>query len=211
MNPPDHTTRPSRRAVDTDHTPRLYALKRSLMSVHRATRHFTDPTKTGIERDRDIIRNILAPWLPLADQRLREATRSPAQQQHWHQLINAVRHTHATCLAAPGLLQLTTDARRLLRALMEAEHPGPSVADIADHVRQAIRDGTYPPGTLLTAGRLAADTQTPTPERLDLALQDLRHEGLVALTPSHRTRVTGRPSTPHVTCRPAWPEDTTSR
>ncbi|MFD5454111.1 hypothetical protein [Streptomyces olivaceus] len=195
MKTPDHTTHPSRRAVDTDHTPRLDALKRSLMSVHRATRRFTDPTTAGIERDREILRTILDPWLPLADQRLREATRSPAQQQHWHELINTVRHPRTTCPASPGLFQLTTDARRLLRALMEAEHPGPNVADIADHIRQAIRDGTYPPGTLLAAGRLAADTQTPTPERLDLALQDLRHEGLVTLTPSHRIRVALRRST----------------
>lgn len=161
------------------------------MSLQRAATRFTGHTDAGIERDRETIWKAVEPWLPLAAQRLSEAARSPSQQMHWRQMINAVRRPSAPCLARPDLVLLISAARRLLRALMEAERPGPGVSDIADRVRHAIHNGTYPSGSLLGASRIVAEIGAPTVERVDLALQDLQREGLITISPSKRVRVAG--------------------
>ncbi|MFC9543069.1 hypothetical protein ACFTXK_00225 [Streptomyces sp. NPDC056956] len=161
------------------------------MSLQRAATRFTGHTDAGIERDRETIWKAVEPWLPLAAQRLSEAARSPSQQMHWRQMISAVRRPSAPCLARPDLVLLISAARRLLRALMEAERPGPGVSDIADRVRHAIHNGTYPSGSLLGASRIVAEIGAPTVERVDLALQDLQREGLITISPSKRVRVAG--------------------
>ncbi|MEU2354417.1 hypothetical protein ABZ599_15865 [Streptomyces misionensis] len=78
----------------------------------------------------------------------------------------------------------------LLRALREAEAEGPSVDKIADHVRTAIQDGVFLPGTKLNVGQIAADLGYPaiTKGRAELALQDLQAEGLLVFR--NRWRVT---------------------
>ncbi|MFC9131908.1 GntR family transcriptional regulator [Streptomyces sp. NPDC057099] len=166
-------------------------MRTSLTSLRRAATQFTGQTIAGIDRDRETIWKTVEPWLPLAEQRMGEAERSPSHQTHWRAMISAARRPSGTCLPRPDLVALVSAARRLLHALMEAERPGPSAGDIADRVRHAISSGTYPPGSLLAATRIATETGAPTVERVDLALQDLQREGLITISPSKRARVAG--------------------
>ncbi|MFE8941098.1 GntR family transcriptional regulator [Streptomyces sp. NPDC007872] len=80
----------------------------------------------------------------------------------------------------PALPVLNDSVLRLLRALTEAEAGGPDVTEIADHVRTAIQDGVFLPGTKLPVGRIAADLGYSRPsDRAELAFQDLRSEKLL--------------------------------
>ncbi|MET8183991.1 GntR family transcriptional regulator [Streptomyces sp. NPDC005336] len=181
----------SGRSEGSDHTPEYHQLRATLSSLQRAATRFTGQTAAGLGRDRDTIWDAVEPWLPLAERRLNEAARSPSQQAHWRGMISAACRPESTCLPPPDLVLLLSAARCLLRALMEAERPGPSVSDIADRVRGAISNGTYPPGSLLAARPIAADVGAPTLDRVDLALQDLQREGLIDISPSKRARVAG--------------------
>ncbi|MEU4077592.1 hypothetical protein [Streptomyces venezuelae] len=81
----------------------------------------------------------------------------------------------------PALPVLSDSVLRLLRALREVEACGPGVTVIADHVRTAIRDGVFLPGTKLPVGRIAADLGYSRPcARAEFAFQDLRAEKLLA-------------------------------
>lgn len=182
------STRSSLQSEGSQRTLRYSQVRTSLASL-RASR-FTGRTAAGIDRDREAIWNAVEPWLWLAEQRLREATRSPSQEAHWRELINAVRRPSSSYLPRPDLVVLLGAARRLLHALMEAERPGPDVSDIADRVRHALDSGMYPPGSKLAASRIAEEASAPI-GRVDLALQDLQSEGLVTISPSKQVRVAG--------------------
>ncbi|WP_437009894.1 GntR family transcriptional regulator [Streptomyces sp. enrichment culture] len=158
---------------------------------------FTGQTPSGLARAREAVWAAVDPWLPLAEQRRREAASSPSDEARWRTDIQQASRpdTEADSLPQPDMVLLVSAARRLLRDLLEAERPGPSVHEIAERVRRAIRDGDYPSGSTLPLRRVAQDTAAPTLNRVELALQDLQCEGLVTISPSWRTRVTG--STPH--------------
>ncbi|MEU4486607.1 GntR family transcriptional regulator [Streptomyces purpurascens] len=192
MSTPAGTGAPARGPEPHDGRPHYRQLRSSLVSLQRATTQFTGQTRTGSDRDRETVWNTVEVWLPLAAQRLREAEHSPSQKAHWQAMIRAARRPDPTCLPGPDLVLLVSAARRLMRALMEAERPGPSVSAIADTVRRAITDGAHPPGSLLGARRIATQVGAPTVERVDLALQDLQREGLLNISPSKRVRVVGR-------------------
>ncbi|CQR61784.1 GntR family transcriptional regulator [Streptomyces leeuwenhoekii] len=203
MNTPTSTTESPEQGVKGASTYRQ--LRSTLVAFQRAMAQFDSPTASATERAREAVWAVVEPWLPLAEQRQRQAAPSPSDQERWRQLITearqlSTRHTPGT----DPVLQCWA-ARRLLRALMEAERPGPSVSDIAGSVRQAISRGTYTPGTLLGMSRIAAEQDTPTVERVELALQDLQREGLVTISYSKRVRVAGNtPSTDRPTQIATW-------
>ncbi|MFK0120138.1 GntR family transcriptional regulator [Streptomyces sp. NPDC090994] len=172
---------------------RYRELRRALHSLHSKSARFTGQTPAGLARDRETVWAAIDPWLPLAQQRLREAEHSPCDQARWRTNIQeASRPATKDCiLPQPDMVLLVSAARRLLRALMEAERPGPGVHEIAERIRRAIHDGDYPSGSTLPLRRVAQDTAATTLERVELALQDLQCEGLVTISPSRRTRVTG--------------------
>ncbi|MBT2412068.1 GntR family transcriptional regulator [Streptomyces sp. ISL-12] len=171
---------------------RYRELRSALHSFHRMSARFTGKTPTGLAQDREAVWAAVDPWLPLAQQRLSEAERSPSDQARWRTIIQEASRpaTKADMLPQPDMVLLVSAARRLLRTLMEAERPGPTVHEIAERARRAIRDGDYPSGSTLPLRRLAQDTAATTPERVELALLDLQDEGLVTVSHSRRTRVT---------------------
>ncbi|MEU4659493.1 GntR family transcriptional regulator [Streptomyces sp. NPDC023723] len=155
---------------------------------------FTGQTPSGLARDREAVWAAVDPWLPLAEQRLKQAERSPSDQARWRTNMREASRpdADADCLPQPDMVLLVSAARRLLRDLLEAEKPGPNVHEIAERVRRAIRDGDYPSGSTLGLRRVAQDTAATTLERVELALHDLQGEGLVTISPTRRTRVTGQ-------------------
>jgi DNA-binding GntR family transcriptional regulator len=159
--------------------------------LHHRTARFAGRTPTGIAQDREIVWAVVDPWLPLAQQRLSEASDSPSDQARWQRLIKEAGRPaceHNSPLPK-DLVLLVSAARQLLRALMDAERSGPRVHEIAATVRRAIQDRDYQPGSTLGLRRIAADTAAPSVERVALALQDLQSEGLVVIDSYRRTRV----------------------
>ncbi|MFD9771689.1 GntR family transcriptional regulator [[Kitasatospora] papulosa] len=132
------------------------------------------------ERSRQRLRDIIEPWLPLAESHLDQATGSPSDHARWTALMAGVQSLVIHAEPSPALAELSDSVLRLLRALHEAEAGGPGVTEIADHVRTAIRDGTLLPGTKVPVGRIAADLGYSRPsEQAELAFQDLQAEKLL--------------------------------
>ncbi|MFJ5938603.1 hypothetical protein [Streptomyces sp. NPDC093071] len=170
---------------------RLRAALRELQKT--AARFSTGPSTRGAEY-RAAVWALAEPWLALAETRHRLAAGSPSDQHRWRRLIDDAR-----CLGVQEPVSNPAEppalTRALLRALLEAERPGPSVTEIADHLRKLIADGTCPPGTSLSALHLADEAEkegTPAPvERVRLALRDLTAEGTTVINDARRTWVAG--------------------
>ncbi|MFB7597609.1 GntR family transcriptional regulator [Streptomyces sp. NPDC056160] len=170
----------------------LTRLRHTRGTLHRAIAQL-DGTGEALDRDRERVWAVVEQWLPLAQQRMREAAGSNRDQDRWQGLIRAAtRPDTATAPAAqPTLLTVCNGARGLLRALLEAEHPGLTAAEVADRLRRAIRARDYPPGGRLSRARIIAGMGDLPHDRIDLALQDLQDEGLVAIGASGKARVAG--------------------
>ncbi|MFE0772259.1 GntR family transcriptional regulator [Streptomyces sp. NPDC058861] len=158
-------------------TPTYSELRSVLAAVYRVGRAY-DGTDRG--HSEEVLR-LVEPWLPVAKDRMKAAG-SPADQDRWQDLVDEVESRDNYGDAA---------ARGLLRALMEASRPGPSVREIAERLHAEIADGTRPPGSVLSRRRIRADVGlAPASEsRVDLALQDLAAGGLVTVDPSNMARV----------------------
>ncbi|MEU8560568.1 GntR family transcriptional regulator [Streptomyces cyaneofuscatus] len=186
----------TRTAPDVERTPpggasKYQRLRAELGALQRTTARLTGDADTGA--DHEAIRAFMDPWLPSAEARLRDAGGSPSNRARWREIIAAARRPETDGETGPDTVALGIAARHLLRALMEAERSGPSVPEIADRVRQSIASGEYAPGSLLSAGRIAADTgcSAASVQRAELALRDLQAEDLVTVSSSNRIRVAG--------------------
>ncbi|MEV7279739.1 hypothetical protein [Streptomyces sp. NPDC093111] len=170
---------------------RLRAALRELQKT--ATRFSAGPSTRSAEY-RAAVWALTEPWLPLAETKHRLAAGSPSDQHRWQQLITDARRL-GTQEPVSTSAEPPTITRALVRALLEAERPGPSVEEIADRLRNLIADGTYPPGTSLSALHLADEAEaagTPAPvERVRLALRDLTAEGSTVTNGARRTWVAG--------------------
>ncbi|MDJ1136281.1 GntR family transcriptional regulator [Streptomyces iconiensis] len=133
----------------------------------------------------------IAEWLPLARERREGAGGSPADQARWDRLMAAVvRPEGRKDTSYEGLIVLTNNGRELLHALAETESPSPPVEQIARHIRNSLKNGTYPPGALLPVGRIATRLGAPH-SSVRLALADLAASGTVEMHNEGRARVPG--------------------
>ncbi|MEU2232604.1 GntR family transcriptional regulator [Streptomyces vietnamensis] len=139
--------------------------------------------------DVEAVREIVKPWLPVAEGWLREAAGSPSDQARWQALIEQARQVSVG--SEQGFIEVSTAARRLVRALTEATRSGPRAQEIADRLRDAITTGAYPTGSMLSRvrTRLGFGVETASAQRVDLALQDLADGGLATILPSNVVRV----------------------
>ncbi|WP_093763200.1 GntR family transcriptional regulator [Streptomyces sp. BpilaLS-43] len=145
---------------------------------------------------RSLISQFVTRWLPLAEKRLCEADGSPADQARWQGIIAGVQGAADDATVGPSIGTLARNTWSLLDALACAALPGPSIQEIAGQMRRSIADGTYVPGILLTARRIATEYR-PTASILHvrLAASDLEAEGLITLSPSDHIRVVTRQET----------------
>ncbi|MYR58057.1 GntR family transcriptional regulator, partial [Streptomyces sp. SID625] len=196
MTTPVSTSPTVRRAGDPGPDPgqdQLKQLRHAQGTLHRTIAHL-DGTGAALPRDRERVWAVVEPWLPLAQQRLREAEGSHRDQDRWQALIRAATRPGPEAppaAAGPELVTVCNGARGLMRALLEAERPGPTAAGIAARLRRAIRSGHYPPGARLLRARITADVGDVPRDRIDLALHDLRDEGLVVIGASGGARTAG--------------------
>lgn len=154
-------------------------LRSAIARVHHVPQH-RYPTDDQRDRSRQRLRAIVEPWLPLAKSCLDQAAGSPSDHARWKDLMAGVQPLVTPADLPPALPVLGDSVLRLLRALREAEAGGPDVTEIADHVRTAIRDRVFLPGTKLRGGRIAAYLGYSRPSaRAELAFQDLRAEKLL--------------------------------
>ncbi|MET8577275.1 hypothetical protein [Streptomyces sp. NPDC005012] len=133
----------------------------------------------------------VAPWRGLAQQRLAEASGSAADSARWQRLLDALAEPADGNIETPtftSLITLRATARDFFHALLEAERPGPTVAEIADRVHRAVKDGRYRPGRRLSWQVIAGECEAPT-ARVVLALRDLGAAGILVLSPSGRAWV----------------------
>ncbi|MFF2650450.1 GntR family transcriptional regulator [Streptomyces sp. NPDC058045] len=166
-------------------------LRGALLNFARLSSRFSmDLNSRG---EREAVRGFIAPWVPAAEDR-RKASGSPADEARWQKIIADVQPPEDEA----DLLSLTIAGRTLLRALLEALRPGPSVRAVADYVRASIANGAYPPGSSTSAGRIATEMGCPRAilGRVQLALADLEAEGLVTFPQPHRVRVGGEEAQP---------------
>ncbi|MER5973657.1 GntR family transcriptional regulator [Streptomyces sp. NPDC002055] len=131
------------------------------------------------------------PWASLAARRHAAASTSPADQARWSRLIQAVeRPEQATQLTYEKLVLRVVSARELLRTLAETEPPFVPIVDVARQIEHRIKTGSYPAGTVLAPGRLAADLAFPL-QSIHLALADLAERGVIEQQTNCRARVPG--------------------
>ncbi|WP_432061524.1 hypothetical protein [Streptomyces sp. S1] len=169
-------------------------LRAALRELQKTAAHFSAGPSTRGTEYRAAVWALTDPWLALAETKYRLAAGAPSDEHRWRRLIDDTRSLGARePVSNPA--EPPTIARALLRALLEAERPGPSVKEIADSLRKLITDGTYPPGTSLSASHLADEAEaagTPAPvERVRLALRDLTTEGTMVTNGARRTWVAG--------------------
>ncbi|MFD8912758.1 GntR family transcriptional regulator [Streptomyces sp. NPDC059575] len=171
-------------------------LRCGLAQLAQLETEFRDPAGTTAERRS--AQDLVELWLPLAEDRLREAADSPSDQARWREAIQAVappKESEAEESATElSFMTFLSGARVLLHCLLDAERPGPQVGAIADRVRKFIKDGEYPAGAWLSVGRITTESGclAASVERVHLALRDLEAEGLVTFSPSSgRARVAG--------------------
>ncbi|MCX5103623.1 GntR family transcriptional regulator [Streptomyces sp. NBC_00439] len=100
---------------------------------------------------------------------------------------------------------LTSNARGLLGALVEAGQPGLQVHEISEHVVKAVADGTYGQGTAHSVKTVAAALETPV-SRVALAFDDLARAGIINVSVAGRATVVGgtSPSAGRATDVAAW-------
>ncbi|MFF0482722.1 GntR family transcriptional regulator [Streptomyces sp. NPDC004435] len=167
--------------------PTLIRLRSDLAALRRLGKQYD-----GKSGDTEGVLRLVTPWLPVAEGRLQAAEGSSADQARWRSLIDEVRAS-----SEADFVTASSAARSLLRELVEAFLPGPSVSEIADRVRRGIADGALPPGTLLSRMRILADAglTSASGTRVDLALQDLAADGLVVVRYSNQVLVAGPRST----------------
>ncbi|MFH8255250.1 MULTISPECIES: GntR family transcriptional regulator [Streptomyces] len=167
--------------------PTLIRLRSDLTALRRLGKQYD-----GKSGDTEGVLRLVTPWLPVAEGRLQAAEGSPGDQARWQSLIDEVRAS-----SEADFVTASSAARSLLRELVEAFLPGPSVSELADRVRRGITDGALPPGTLLSRLRILADAglTSASGTRVDLALQDLAADGLVVVRHSNQVLVAGPRST----------------
>ncbi|WP_432061525.1 hypothetical protein [Streptomyces sp. S1] len=173
-------------------------LRSALLRVHHAAKDLPYRSSSQAEQDRERVWALVEPWIPLAEARLQQAAGSPSDRTRWKGCIAGVRRPDAEGVPVPPLVNLGNAAIRLLHALIEAEAAGPDVKAIADYVRTAVTNSAYLPGTRLAPGRIAAELGLGRSHfsRIELALQDLRGEGLVSLSPPGKWWVTAQDERP---------------
>ncbi|MER6116142.1 GntR family transcriptional regulator [Streptomyces sp. NPDC001743] len=180
----DFEAAPDPRSAESVGDPTLIRLRSDLTALRRLGKQYDTVAGGGTEG----VLRLVTPWLPVAEGRLQAAEGSPGDQARWRSLIDKVRASSEADLVTASMA-----ARLLLRELVEAFLPGPSVREIADRVRRGIADGALPPGALLSRLRILADAglTSASGARVDLALQDLAAEGLVVVRSSNRVLVAG--------------------
>ncbi|BAU88098.1 gntR family transcriptional regulator [Streptomyces laurentii] len=144
--------------------------------------------------DTEGVLRVVTPWLQAAENHRRAAEGSPSDQVCWQDLIDQVRNSPEA-----DFVSVSTAARLLLRDLAEAFLPGPSVSELADRIRMKITDGALPSGSLRSRVRIPAEAGLTSfaRTRVDLALQDLAADGLIAVGHSYQAQV----ASPRKTCR----------
>ncbi|MEU9121008.1 hypothetical protein AB0C96_14300 [Streptomyces sp. NPDC048506] len=131
-------------------------------------------------------------WLPLAQERLRAASGSPADRARWEALVEAAARPDG-CLrnrSFTGLAELAGHTRELLRTLRDTEPFYVPIAEVAARITEAVTHGNYLAGASLSPGRIAADLALPLAS-VKLALIDLADEGVVELSATGRARISG--------------------
>jgi DNA-binding GntR family transcriptional regulator len=175
-------------------------IRAAYVRYYRATAKFEAVPTSSVVRGYHAVWDAVAPWRDLARQRLTKAVGSPADSARWRQLIDALAEPANRTVDKPSfddLIVLRGTGREFFHALLEAEKPGPTVAEIADRVHRGVKDGRYRPGLRLSRCLVAQECEAST-ERVALALQDLGDTGVLVVSPSGRARV---PSPSDVTVR----------
>ncbi|ARF73775.1 hypothetical protein B7C62_17005 [Kitasatospora albolonga] len=169
-------------------------LRTQLGLLQRTTRVVEFGPASDFSRVCETVRAIVAPWIPLAERRFGEAQGSPTASNRWRQAIDAARRVNGDPPRTEAdFLDASSASRALLRMLMEAERPGPGVAEIAARLREGIAAEVYLPGSVLPAARITAEfgCSPASIVRVLLAMRDLESEGAVVLR-ADRARVAGR-------------------
>jgi DNA-binding FadR family transcriptional regulator len=167
----------------------------ALRAATRRFHHVTAPLKhapvSRVVQGYHTVWDEVAPWMDLARQRLADAADSAADSARWLRLIATLTEPVGRKVEQPtfeGFLALCVVAGDLFKALLDAERPGPTVAELADQIHRAVKEERYWPGLELSVKRLAAEHRA-TKERVALALRDLSARGIVVLSPAGRASV----------------------
>lgn len=129
--------------------------------------------------DFDKIHALVSAWLPLAEERRRQASGSGTDQNRWSQLLTGpAAHMSTGVGGYPEWRELTAHARSLLLALRDTWPPYPRVADVVARIKQRIDEGAYVAGSVVPVSGIAADLCAPV-SSVELAAQDLHSAGLV--------------------------------
>ncbi|MGW4289595.1 hypothetical protein ACWEIK_21990 [Streptomyces sp. NPDC004673] len=150
--------------------------------------YFSTPILSASKRAK--IESIVAPWRRLAQKYQHAARGSTSSHARWDALLDAARKPEHD-LAPADPLTLYSGAQELLRALHEAQRPGPTVRQLTTRIRRSITTGTYPPGSVHNVRDLAREVGLLDRSfiRIELALLDLETEGLVTVDARKRFRV----------------------
>ncbi|MFB7776247.1 hypothetical protein [Streptomyces bauhiniae] len=162
------------------------------------TSYFNAPVLSSSDRAK--IESIVAKWRPLAEKYRCDARGSAASRARWEALLDAAREPEPGPVSTDPLT-VYSGAQELLRALHEAQRPGPTVQQLSQRIRLSITSGTYPPGSVQNVRDLAREVGLMDKSfiRIELALRDLEAKGQVTLEARKRFRVNGTETADRVT------------
>lgn len=163
----------------TDMQPAPYAdarqeLAAALARVRRTASVRAVPPEAG--RAWEELSHLTTRWVPVARELRESAAASPADQARWDALITA---TSAGCTTPSfeAVVLRSQYLKALLRAIEDSIPPRPPIAEVAARITDAISQGVFLPGAVLSRKRLAAQFGEST-ERVRLALIDLTDAGV---------------------------------
>ncbi|MEV0776318.1 GntR family transcriptional regulator [Streptomyces sp. NPDC050428] len=148
----------------------------------------------AIHRNYDTTLHIAARWLSLVDIRRHAARASPSDQKRWNAYTTAVKQAPTRHPDQQSLIVLLGTVRDMLKDLRATEPPCPTVADVTTRIRNMIAADpvAYPPGASLPRKDLLARKCGVPEGNVELALGDLRAEGVVDRNPGGSARVRAR-------------------
>ncbi|MFJ4688281.1 GntR family transcriptional regulator [Streptomyces sp. NPDC088789] len=131
---------------------------------------FTSPA--ALATDTAVLQQCLLRWVPLPRTCRAAEAKSPSATAGWDALLEAAVRPPHTPATTESVTLLSSALRDLLRAITRATAPGPSIAELTEHLTTGIRSGRYLAGTVLSRHHLSRSLRC-SHERIEAALADL--------------------------------------
>ncbi|MEO3976856.1 GntR family transcriptional regulator [Streptomyces sp. CAU 1734] len=133
-------------------------------------------TAAALARDAAELHRRLRHWMPTAEACRRAEDTSPSARARWDELLHTASQPLSPAPSIEYAIGLSVTLREMLRGVLRAAGPGPSIAEVTEHLTESIATAVYLPGSAVSPDRIAAQLDCPS-ERVRHVLTDLTARG----------------------------------